>query len=330
MSEQKKRPPKVRLVKPAGRLIQLRYRDRDTKKEIRISTGTTNEAEAIEQKTKLEAKLVLGINAKPRRRVGGPTMAWAEFRERYTELQLSTLREKTVGGVECRLDIAERILKPRTLGDVANGEALHELQSRLMTGDEGKGPRAAYTVRNYMAAVVASLNWASTMGWLPVVPKLKKVKVAKLRQMKGRPLTRKEFKSMLAAVTGVVGTEAAPSWKYLLRALWHSAFRLDEIMHLHWSDSRYIVPKWKRGELPVLAIPSTMQKNEVEDDSAAAGIREAIATDAGTATVRMGGQSNEPANEAGPQRVSPATRRRMGRQGYHTHRQSRWRGCAAR
>lgn len=28
-------------------------------------------------------------------------------------------------------------------------------------GDEGKGPRAAYTVRNYMAAVVASLNWAS-------------------------------------------------------------------------------------------------------------------------------------------------------------------------
>ncbi len=36
-------------------------------------------------------------------------------------------------------------------------------------------------------------------------------------------------------------------------------------MHLHWSDQRYIVPKWKRGELPVLAIPATMQKNQTEE-----------------------------------------------------------------
>ncbi len=30
---------------------------------------------------------------------------------------------------------------------------------------------------------------------------------------------------MLAAVESVVGVEAAPSWKYLLRALWESALR---------------------------------------------------------------------------------------------------------
>jgi hypothetical protein len=35
--------PKVRLVKPGGRLIQLRYTDPETKKEIRISTGTAND-----------------------------------------------------------------------------------------------------------------------------------------------------------------------------------------------------------------------------------------------------------------------------------------------
>lgn len=265
MSTKTTRPPKVRLVKPSGRLIQLRYTDPATKKEIRISTGTTDEAEALEHKGKLEAKLLLGIDTKPRRRTGGPTMAWADFRLRYSELQLSTLREKTVDAAESRLDIAERILKPRNLADVANSEALHELQSKLLAGDEGKGPRAAYTVRNYMAAVVASLNWASTMGWLPAVPKIRKVKVAKLRQMKGRPITRKEYKAMLAAVADVVGIEAAPSWKYLLRALWESALRLDEIMHLHWSDARYIVAKWKRGELPILAIPATMQKNETEE-----------------------------------------------------------------
>lgn len=70
---------------------------------------------------------------------------------------------------------------------------------------------------------------------------------------------------MLAATESVVGTEAASSWKYLLRTLWESALRLDEVMHLHWSDSRYIVPKWSRGELPVLAIPAAMQKNETEE-----------------------------------------------------------------
>jgi integrase len=261
----KKRTPKVRLVKPAGRLIQLRYTDPETKKEIRISTGTTDDAEALEEKSKLEAKLLLGIDAKPRRRMGGPSMAWEDFRLRYSELQLSTLREKTIDAAESRLDIAERILKPRTLGDVANSEALHDLQSRLRAGDEGKGPRAAYTVRNYMAAVVASLNWASAMGWLPAVPKVRKVKVARLRQMKGRPITTKEFRAMLGAVEATVGVEAAPSWKYLLRALWESALRLDEAMHLHWSDPRYIVPKWTNGELPILAIPAAMQKNDTEE-----------------------------------------------------------------
>ncbi len=181
-SEQKKRIPRVRIARPKGRAIQLRYTSPETGKEHRISTGTLDEGEALEQKQRLEAKLLLGIATKPAKRTtGGPTMDWTVFRERYTELQLSTLRAKTVAAAESRLDIAERILKPRTLADVANGEALCELQSRLLAGDEGKGPRAAFTVRNYMAAVVASLNWASTMGWLASVPKLRKVKVAKLR-----------------------------------------------------------------------------------------------------------------------------------------------------
>ncbi len=257
--------PKVRIARPKGRPIQLRYTDPETKREVRITTETYDEATALEQKAKLEAKLLLGIDAKPKRRAGGPMMGWDDFRLRYSELQLSTLREKTINAAESRLDIAERILKPRTLADVANGEALHQLQSQLLAGDEGNGPRAAYTVRNYMAAVMASLNWAATMGWLPTVPKIRKVKVAKLRQMKGRPLVAEEFDRMLMKVAAVVGAEAEPSWNYLLRGAWESGLRLDELMHLHWSDERYIVPQWTRGGLPVLAIPAMMQKNDTEE-----------------------------------------------------------------
>ena len=219
---EKKKVPRVRIVKPHNRPIQIRYRDPETKKEIRISTNTRDESEALNQKSKLEAKLLLGIDPKPRRCAGGPTMSWSIFREQYSELQLSSLRESSIAAAESRLDIAGRILKPRTLADVANSGALHELQSRLLAGDESKRPRSKHTVHSYMAVVLAALNWASTMDWLPVVPKLRRIKVAKLRQMKGRPLTRKEFKAMLDAVVSIVGTEAAPSWKYLLRALWES------------------------------------------------------------------------------------------------------------
>jgi integrase len=263
--EIKTRIPAVRLVKPGAWPIQLRYTDPANGKEIRITTKTRDEAEALEQKKALEAKLLLGIDAKPRRRTGGPTMAWEHFRDRYRELQLSGLRERTVDAAESRLDIAERILKPRTLADVANSEALHDLQARLLAGDEGKGPRAAYTVRNYMAAVVASLNWAATMDWLSAVPRLRKIKVAKLRKMKGRPLTDREFRKMIRKARRVVGAEAVESWRYVLRAAWESGLRLDELMHLHWSDERYIVPQWSDDGLPVLQIPASMQKNETEE-----------------------------------------------------------------
>jgi hypothetical protein len=67
--------PSVRIAKPNGRPIQLRYTDPATGKEIRISTGTTDEAAAIEQKKDLEAKLRLGQDAKPSRKAkGGPAM----------------------------------------------------------------------------------------------------------------------------------------------------------------------------------------------------------------------------------------------------------------
>jgi integrase len=267
--------PKVRIAKPKGRPIQLRYTDPQTKREVRITTETYDDAAAIEEKSKLEAKLLLGIEAKPKRRTTGPNMAWADFRERYSELQLTTLRERSADFAESQLDIAERILKPRTLADVANSEALHDLQARLLAGEESnvgpkdkkraRGPRSPITVRNYMATILAALHWAEYMGWLPSVPKLRKIKVAKLRQMKGRPICTEEFEKMLAKVEGEVGADAKASWEYLLRGLWESGLRLDELMHVHWSDARYIMPAWKRGSLPVLAIPAAMQKNDTEE-----------------------------------------------------------------
>jgi integrase len=256
------------MAKPKGRPIQLRYTCPDEGREIRISTGTTNEADALEQKQRLEAKLLLGLDAKPRRRAkGGATMLWEDFRERYTDLHLSTLREKSAVDAESRLDVAERILKPRTLGDVANSESLHYLQQQLLQGAESRfdRPRSKVTARNYMLVITGALNWAAFMEWLPSVPKLKKIKIAKMKQMKGRPLTSDEFAEMLKATESVVGSAAAPSWRHTLRGLWASGLRLGELLHVHWSNSRYIVPSWPARGLAILMIPSAMQKNDTEE-----------------------------------------------------------------
>jgi integrase len=263
-----KKLPKVRIAQPAGRPIQLRYTDPDSGKEIRISTATHDIAEAEEQKKNLEAKLRLGQDAKPRRRAkGGPSMAWEDFRERYSAVQLSTLRPKSAIDSESRLDIAERILKPKTLGDVADSEALHNLQQRLLAGTESRfnRPRSPMTARGYMAVVLAALNWAAYMEWIQTVPRLRKIKTARNRQMKGRPITAKEFAAMIRATSEVVGKAAAPSWHFALRGLWESGLRLGELLHVHWTDERYIIPEWPEGALPVLRIPSAMQKNDTEE-----------------------------------------------------------------
>ena len=267
MSKRQK-PPAVRMACPKGRPIQLRYFCPNENREIRISTGTHDQAEAERQKAELEAKLLLGIPAKRKAASSaGPHMRWEDFREEYRSSQLATLRDHTRKDAESRLDIAESILKPRTLADMADPAALGRLQARLLAGDKSRfnRPRSPHTVKSNMRTLLVALNWAYKQGWLPDRPRVQLIKVSKLKAMKGRPLALEEFERMLAKAPGVVGDDAAPSWIYLLRGLWESALRIDEAMHLSWDMPDTIRPEWHRGRLPVLTIPAALQKSDTEE-----------------------------------------------------------------
>ena len=74
-----------------------------------------------------------------------------------------------------------------------------------------------------MGCALAAVNWARVQGWLPNAPKIRKIKVPKMKVMKGRPITEQEFKQMLENTPAEVGEEAAESWRHLLRGLWGSA-----------------------------------------------------------------------------------------------------------
>ena len=267
-SESVPKIPKVRIVRPAGRTFQLRYHCPNEKKEIRISTGTTDEGEAERQKSELEAKLLLGLAATTHRgKKCGPEMEWSDFREQYRTLHLATVRPKTAIHAESRLDLAEQILKPRTLGEMSDPNALQRLQAKLLAGEYSrrKKPRSPHTVKGYIGCVLAALSWAHLQGWISSAPKIRKLKTPRLKMMKGRPITLDEFQKMLAVTAEIVGEAAVDSWKRVLVGLWESALRLDELMHVSWDQAGTIRPVWNEGKLPVLSIPASMQKNDTEE-----------------------------------------------------------------
>lgn len=71
---------------------------------------------------------------------------------------------------------------------------------------------------------------------------------------------------MLDAVEQVVGTQTAPAWKHVLRGLWESAFRLDELMNMSWDNPHQIRPTWPEGRHGIIHIPHAMQKSDTEED----------------------------------------------------------------
>jgi integrase len=266
-SDSDQRQRKVRIARPAGRPFQVRYFCQKENREIRVSVGSRDESDAQKLLAEIKAKLLLGLDVRPNTdKTCGPDMLWEHFREEYRQHHLSTLRDNTVCDIECRLDLAERIMKPKTLGDLGQPEVLLRLQTKLLNGEESrrKMPRSSHTVRGYIASVLAALNWAYELRWLPDRPQIKKIKTSKQKVMKGRPISEAEFRRMLDSTPDVVGPAAAASWRFILRGLWNSALRIDELMHVSWDKPGTIRPVWLADKSPLLEIPASMQKNDTE------------------------------------------------------------------
>lgn len=105
--------PRVSLVYPAARPIQMRDTDPETGKQVRVSTGTRDPVKAEEERERLQAKLILGMDVRsPKKRVYGPTLPWEDFRDEYSRQHLSTLRLRSRNDVEFRLDMIGRIRSP--------------------------------------------------------------------------------------------------------------------------------------------------------------------------------------------------------------------------
>jgi integrase len=268
MARQKIERP--RLKEKTGRPFRVHYRyERDGRS---FSTGTTDRAEAEKILRRAEAFFDLGddpakANPNVDLEAGLGSILWDLFRDRYAAyVRAVGLKRRTIEGGRSALNLAEQILRPRRLRDVASREALKRFSEALKAGRGGKGkPRSSTTVRSVLVTLRAALAWAQKDGLIDDVPSVELPKLPKGRKAKGRPLLGEEIDRFRDAVRREVGKDAAPSWLRLVDGLLASGLRLSELMSLHWTDESEIHPI-RVSCVWVLRLPSDRHKGTRHED----------------------------------------------------------------
>lgn len=226
--------------------LTFRWVDPETGKRKTRSAGTSNMKEARKAAGILEKELRDGKYTPPSR------ISWDEFTARYLEDAASRLRPKSQHMVRVTFSVIERYASPHRLADLTDAR-LEGVAAKLR--EAGRSPA---TIQSYWGMLRAALRWAAKKKMLAVVPSLN---VTCPPKMKGRPVEPEEFQRMLNAVPAVVGDAAAPSWQFLLRALWWGGLRLGEALHLYWDREDMICVRME-GRRPMLRIPGTLQKSK--------------------------------------------------------------------
>ncbi|MFO0919459.1 MAG: site-specific integrase [Planctomycetaceae bacterium] len=181
---------------------------------------------------------------------------WEAFVSDYEDSHLSTLAKGSRDRATGVLETFKNHVNPKNLR-VITGQVLREYFSWLR-----KNGREEETVKLHRRTMRAAFQWAVDSGYLaelPAFPKSKRARQADPKS-KGRPLTGKEFVSMLRKTREIVGPQAAKSWRRFQIGLWRSGLRLDEGLRLGWSPSCDLWIETDAGELPLLGIKAIGEK----------------------------------------------------------------------
>ena len=214
---------------------------------------------------------------------------WEELAEHYRTQHKRRVRRKAKEDSDSRLDIARRIFEARrkkkglppgvTLRECMTLEALEYLQDQLLDGAESHyDRRSPNTVNSMLAAIMAFVRYCYDHEWIDRIPPLRKLDVDEV--MRGRPITGEEFERMLEAVPKVVGEGPAEEWRFALKILWESGFRIADLLDFSWDDIERIHPVWPRrqGQHPTLVIPSTQKNGKNEEIPLLPGLKKLLDT----------------------------------------------------
>lgn len=226
--------PKVRVyvIKRSGSpYYQLKWRDPNTRQDVRRSSGTKIKRDAERQAAKIEQRFADGTYNEPQ------YTTWSEFRQRYEQEHLEGLAEASYKKSIGTLNVVTELIRPRLLSEIDAG-SISKFSQKLRKRRKPNGsPISESTIKGHVTRLKAAMNWAHSAELIEQLPNFPKIarakKVSGKTPMKGRPITEEEFDRICRAVPEVVG-DRADRWLFLLRGLWFSGLRLHEALHLHW------------------------------------------------------------------------------------------------
>lgn len=181
---------------------------------------------------------------------------WIEFRIRYEDEKLRALSQKNLDQFRTATNRFTELVNPRTI------EEIDSKVLALFVGKLRKEGKPDSTIAAYLRQIRACLNWAARVGLIDRVPHFDIPKPVIDEDVKGRPLSEREFQKMLATTARVVGPNAETSWKHFLTGLSLCGLRLSEALDLSWDDESTFHIRNLDSEAPYLRIPPLLDKSK--------------------------------------------------------------------
>ena len=237
-------------LKPDRDNYQLYYVDPLTGADVTKSAGTDNVREAERAAAKWEAELA---------EQGTVTraMSWEEFRVYFEDTHLAGKAKKTQSIASTAMNQLEASLgKPRRL------DMIDSVVISRMVADWRDRKIKDSTIAVYLGHLRAAFHWAHRMKLIRERPVFA-MPQNRQRFMKGRPITLKEFRTLLRACRVERPTDWR-QWVRFLRGLWLSGLRLEEAVTLSWTDPPMRVDL-DGGKYPRLVIHHYGQKSRRDE-----------------------------------------------------------------
>lgn len=209
-------------AKPDRNNYQLYYVDPLTGADVTKTSGTGNVREAERAAAKWEAEL-------EEHGTVSQMMSWEQFRLYYEDTHLVVKSPKTQSVVNTALNWLEK-----SIGKPKRVDMIDSLVISRLVADWRKRNMKGATIAAYLRSIRAVLYWAHKMRLIRQRPVFA-MPGGSGRFMRGRPITKPEFRQLLRACR-IVRPADWRQWVRFLCGLWYSGLRLEEAVRLSWAE----------------------------------------------------------------------------------------------